>query len=326
MPRCSSTRKHDILGTVHLDAPLLGAQNRVILAGVLSPFRSKAGVFAMQHTSPSSESFDRSYNIRSSQSSQSAQSAHQPPTLCCSQFDKALPKSKSDADPQFNQPFANDIRIQNRGWWENVLHFTRKHENEGFILASLRHWKAHFEFGSCLLNSHRLKERYNTLRELDSAGAPVDAISLSRCDERIRFVQFYTASYKGRAGKKFIENNYSKKSDRPEIEIDRGQDVMVAREEVDQYAEESRANDGSFKDNDNPEELHFCKLARQKNGEIDPLWKKVMVATNDEINAHVALLLPGPHYQDLVDRVSTEVVSWVSELDSAGARQRYVGS
>lgn len=314
---------------MHLDAPLLGAQNRVILAGVLSPFRSKAGVFAMQHTNPSSEIFDRSYNIRSSQSSQSSQSAqspHQLPIPCSSQFDKALPKSESDADPQFNQPFANDIRIQNRGWWENVLHFTRKHENEGFILASLRHWKAHFEFGSCLLNSHRLKERYNTLRELDSAGPPVDAISLSRYDERIRFVQFYTASYKGRAGKRFIEKNYSKKSDRPEIAIDGGQNVTVAREEVDQYAEESGANDGSFKDNDNPEELHFCKLARQKDGEIDPLWKKVMVATNDEINAHVALLLPGPHYQDLVDRVSTEVISWVSELDSAGARQKYAGS
>ena len=245
---------------------------------------------------------------------------------CSSQFDKALPKSRSDADPHFNQPFANDIRIQNRGWWENVLHFTRKHEDEGFVLASLRHWKAHFEFGSCLLNSHRLKERYNTLRELDSAGPPVDAISLSKCDERIRFVQFYTASYKGRAGKRFIERNYSEGGDRPEIAIDGGQDVTVARDKVDQYAEEPRANDGSLKDNDNPKELYFCKLARQKDGEIDPLWKKVLVATNDEINAHVALLLPGPHYQDLVDRVSTEVVSWVSELDTSGTRQKYASS
>lgn len=309
---------------MHLDAPLLGTQNRVILAGVLSPFRSKAGLFAMQHTSPSSESLNRSYSIRTSPAS--AQRPHQSPVSCSSRTDKTLPKSEPDPDPHFNQHFANDIRIQNRGWWENVLHFARKHEDEGFVLASLRHWKAHFEFGSCLLNSHRLKERYNTLRELNGTNLSVDAISPSRSDERVRLVQFYTASYKGRAGKRFIERNYSTNSDHPETAIDGGQSVTSARDKVDRHAEASQVNDGSFEDNDDPEELYFCKLARQEDGEIDPLWKKVMVATNDEINAHTVLFLPGPHYQDLIGRVSTEISTWASEIDSSGACQQYASS
>jgi hypothetical protein len=45
---------------VHMDAPLLGARNRVILAGVMSPFRSGAGVFAIQQPNASGISLDQS--------------------------------------------------------------------------------------------------------------------------------------------------------------------------------------------------------------------------------------------------------------------------
>lgn len=194
------------------------------------------------------------------------------------------------------------------------------------MLASFRHWKAHYEFGSCLLNSHRLKERYNTLRELDSIDTSADTISHPRCDERVRFVQFYTASYKGRAGKRFIERNYLKENHFPETGVGGGHFITLPREKPDQDMEGSQATDGFAEDNaeddTDPEELYFCRLARQKNGEIDPLWKKVMVATNDEINAHTVLFLPGPHYEDLVERVSTEIIGWTTELESSGASQR----
>lgn len=302
MPGYSSTLKHNILGTVHLDAPLLGAQNRVMLAGMLSPFRSKAGLFATQRTSPSSESFDRSYSTRTSP--------------------VAPPMPESSPDPHFNQPFANDIRIQNRRWWESVLHFARKHKDERLVLASFRHWKAHFEFGSCLLDSHRLKEQYITLRKLDSIRPSVDATTSSRSDEQVRFVQFYTASYKGRAGKRFLERNYLDKNDRPESATDRRQRVIVAKNKADQSPGKLRVHDGSLEDNDDPEELYFCKLARLKDGVVDPLWRKVMMATNDEISAHTALFLPGPHYQDLVDQVSTEISSWASEHNTSAASQK----
>ena len=64
------------------------------------------------------------------------------------------------------------------------------------------------------------------------------------------------------------------------------------------------------------EELHFCKLARQKNGEVDPLWKKITMATNDEINAHTILFMPGPHYEDLVEKTCHEIMDWVMDDNS----------
>lgn len=66
MPENGSLRKHRILGTVHIDAPLLGAQNRVILAGLLSPFRSKTDVLAMPQEHESKKSLDRPLSVETS--------------------------------------------------------------------------------------------------------------------------------------------------------------------------------------------------------------------------------------------------------------------
>lgn len=162
-----------------------------------------------------------------------------------------------------------------------------------------------------------------TLRKLDSTRLSVDATTHSKSDERVRFVQFYTASYKGRAGKRFLERNYVEGNNRAETATDRRQRVIVAKNKVDQDPGKWGVNGGSLEDNDDPEELYFCKLARLKDGVIDPLWRKVMMATNDEINAHTALFLPGSHYQDLVNQVSTEIASWASERDSSDASQKY---
>jgi hypothetical protein len=49
-----------------MDAPLLGARNRVILAGVLSPFRSKAGVFSIQQPNASGVSLGQTHSSASS--------------------------------------------------------------------------------------------------------------------------------------------------------------------------------------------------------------------------------------------------------------------
>lgn len=73
-------------------------------------------------------------------------------------------------------------------------------------------------------------------------------------------------------------------------------------------------NDSSIDRSTDVEELYFCKLARRPNRDVDPLWKKVMMATNDEINAHTILFLPGPHYDDLIERLGAEIASWVTEM------------
>jgi hypothetical protein len=283
-----------------MDAPLLGAQNRVILAGVLSPFRSKAGVVSIQQIKGSGTTLTQSHTTEAPPVRQHRPC--EPSRSCYSSTDKASSKTNySQPDPLFNPPFANDVLIQNRSWWENVQHFARKHKDEGFVSASFNHWVDHFEFGSCLLNSKRLKEQYHALRRLDHT--PTKAANAG-VHARVRFVQFYTASYKGRAGKRYIEKTYIKGSQCPETDE---QSVLIDEEE------QSTEDPQKVTYTADLEELHFCKLARQKDGEVDPLWKKIMMATNDEVNAHTILFMPGPHYDDLVERTCNEITDWVSD-------------
>jgi hypothetical protein len=214
--------------------------------------------------------------------------------------DKTPLKTDYRPDPLFNPPFSNDVLIQNRSWWENVQHFAIKHKDEQFILASFKHWVDHFEFGSCLLNSKRLKEQYHALRKLEDTGLDATKATHAAHDDRVRFVQFYTASYKGRAGKRHIKKTFMNGSARSQTDE---QAVSLDEKEVKQNT-------------DGLEELHFCKLARQTNGEVDPLWKKIFVATNDEINAHTILFMPGPHFEDLVQQTCNEIAVWVSDGNS----------
>lgn len=233
--------------------------------------------------------------------------------------DKDL-KTNDRTDPLFNPPFANDVLMQNRSWWENVQHFARKHRDEGFVPASFNHWVDHFEFGSCLLDSKRLKNQYHVLRKLDGTEAGAVEKPHAKPHERVRFVQFYTASYKGRAGKRYIEKTYLAESQHSETAVVDGQFVAFESKdvEVDQDAEKSQSdnNNSTGMHATNLEELHFIKLARQRNGELDPLWKKITMATNDEINAHTILFMPGPHYEDFVERTCNEIAGWVSEGSS----------
>jgi hypothetical protein len=296
-----------------MDAPLLGARNRVILAGVLSPFRSKAGVFTSQRSNASGVSLDKSRStesasVRKHRSSNAYWS-------CCLWTD--IPKTDiSPSDPLFNPPFTNDVLIQTRSWWENVQHFARKHRDQGFIPASFNHWVDHFEFGSCLLNSKRLREQYHALRKLDGAESGAAKGTRAERHERVRFVQFYTASYKGRAGKRYIEKAYMHGNERSETSVIDGRFVSLKDEESGQNAKKPQTNDDVEGHIADLGELCFCRLARQSNGEVDPLWKKIMVATNDEVNAHTILFMPGPHYESLVERACNEIAEWIVDSNA----------
>jgi hypothetical protein len=149
------------------------------------------------------------------------------------------------------------------------------------------------------------------LRKLEDAEPDATGATRSALDGRVRFVQFYTASYKGRAGKRHIKKTYVNGSERSQTNEQAV--VSLDEEEVRQNTKESPMNDDTDGHATNLEELHFCKLARQTDGEIDPLWKKITVATNDEINAHTILFMPGPHFDNLVQQTCNEVAVWVSD-------------
>ncbi|KAH8194824.1 hypothetical protein TruAng_011013 [Truncatella angustata] len=214
-------------------------------------------------------------------------------------------------DPHFNPRFPNDVRIQDRGWWQNLVHFAQKHRPEGLMNATVRHFRDHFEFGSCLLDSRRLNQRYRDLRKLEDIGCLEDGASgQPRPDQRTRFVQFYTVCYKRR------DSNVDLAQPRPSEDRDTG--LLARDEEEDKYTRTEPRTDAVNNIRASPKshrykERLFCRLARADNvGQIDPLWKKVSMGITDEISAHTSLFLPGPHYEELVCEVGEAVVEWVT--------------
>lgn len=208
-------------------------------------------------------------------------------------------------DPSFNPPFPNDVRITTRPWKQSLMHFAQKHKDDGLFYASMRHWKAHFEFGSCLLDARRLKMRYERLRALDPAYLGATAKPLpSTTAPRVKFIQFYTACYKGRAGQELAKNVQNS--------------TLESRASSFSASPSTRAEGDSGHPSPVPlpaekDQLFFCKLKYKEGGQVDPQWRKVMMMTNDEIVAHTVLFKPGPHYESLVEQVSTEMTMWITE-------------
>lgn len=97
-------------------------------------------------------------------------------------------------DPNFNPAFSNDVRLQDRGWMQNLAHFVRKHHSEGIIDAATQHFMSHLEYGSTLLDFNCLKSRYEGLRKLED----LDELAqhgFPYGPRRVRFIQYYTMCY-----------------------------------------------------------------------------------------------------------------------------------
>jgi hypothetical protein len=161
--------QHRILGVLNLDAPLLGLHPGIVVAGLSSLFRK-------------TPEFPQPYN--------SSDGPGRPPT----------------DDPHFNADFTNDIRIKNRGWWKNVVHFVKKHNGEGLLDAATSHVMSHMEFGSCLMDVYRLKSKYRSLRLLED----VNPIGRNKdATPRVRFAQYYTMCHGYPKNKEQIEEQTS---------------------------------------------------------------------------------------------------------------------
>ncbi|TFB02007.1 hypothetical protein CCMA1212_005843 [Trichoderma ghanense] len=56
----------------------------------------------------------------------------------------------------------------------------------------------------------------------------------------------------------------------------------------------------------------FCNTPAKRDGVVaDPTWVSVYMDGMDEVTAHCALFLPGPHYDGLVGDVASRIVGWV---------------
>lgn len=97
-------------------------------------------------------------------------------------------------DPNFNPNFPNDVRLRDRGWWKNIVHFVEKHNSEGLFDAASYHITSHLEFGGCLMDYNSLKTRYENIRRLED----VDDLKhhgFPHVPPQVRFVQFFTVCH-----------------------------------------------------------------------------------------------------------------------------------
>ncbi|KAK3945054.1 hypothetical protein QBC46DRAFT_435756 [Diplogelasinospora grovesii] len=191
-PPGESPFRHRILGTISLDAPLLGLHPGIIVSGIASLFRpspspkaeSESDYLAAGSTATAPPSPDPSvYSEVSPPSGVSSPSG----MSSLSAFGSPAP------DPFFNPAFPNDVKFVDRGWFKNITHFANKHRQENLVEAAANHVMSHLEFGACLADYPALHSRYNRLRKLedvDDLNQPADGTRAVR----VRFVNYYTIS------------------------------------------------------------------------------------------------------------------------------------
>lgn len=93
-------------------------------------------------------------------------------------FKSAMP------NPNFDPPFRNDVRLAERGFFKGIMHFVNKHENN-LTRSIIDRVVSPLKFAGCVNNYSELRRRYRHLMDLEAAESS---------SERVRFVNYYTAS------------------------------------------------------------------------------------------------------------------------------------
>lgn len=186
------------MGTISLDAPLLGLHPGIIKSGLASLFRKAPDPPGKQQELAESQSSHHassslSLDDRPSVSSDGALSSGltSPAPLTATSSDASGPEWP---DPNFNPAFFNDVQFIDRGWWRNVAHFAKKHYSEGIFSSAYQHLLSHLEFGGCLADYSGLNNRYNRLRRLEDVDELNGGGASGRREPRVRFVNYYTVS------------------------------------------------------------------------------------------------------------------------------------
>lgn len=94
------------------------------------------------------------------------------------------PAFQSAPSPNFNQPWKNDVRLVDRGFFKGVVHFVNKNTENlsrsifDRVVSSMKH-------AGCVNNYTELRQRWRRLKELEEA---------EMSPGRVRFINYYTAS------------------------------------------------------------------------------------------------------------------------------------
>ncbi|KAI8623690.1 hypothetical protein F5Y19DRAFT_350776 [Xylariaceae sp. FL1651] len=201
--------RHRILGTVNLDSPLLGMHPGIIVSGISSLFRKNEPPKPPGEPGPQaalSPSITGMPSPSLSTYSVPSMMSEMPPSPPPPPAPFARPAFTND--PNFNPNFVNDVRLQERSWWKNVVHFVKKHNSEGLIDAATNHIMSHMEFGGTMFDINCLKTRYESVRKLEDIDDLKNS-GLPHVPPQIRFIQYYT-----------VCNGYPKKPKEQERELD----------------------------------------------------------------------------------------------------------
>lgn len=196
-PVYGSPFKHRILGTISLDAPLLGLHPGIITSGIASLFRKAPDPPGREQALAEDLASQNASGSLSLQQTPSLYSDAGPSSGTMSPVPLSTLSSNisvdSQPDPNFNPTFYNDVPFIDRGFWKNVAHFAKKHYSDGLVSSTYQHLLSHLEFGSCLADYPSLKNRYNRIRRLEDVDE-LNNTQGSRKEPRVRFVNYYTVS------------------------------------------------------------------------------------------------------------------------------------
>ncbi|KAI0205068.1 hypothetical protein F4808DRAFT_410407 [Astrocystis sublimbata] len=185
--------QHRILGSVNLDSPLLGMHPGIIVSGISSLFRKNEpptkvpGEPSIRPALSPGTSDLPSPNLSTySMPSSMSEMPPSPPPPPAGFSRPALTR-----DATFNPPLPNDVRIEERTWWKNVVHFVKKHNSEGLIDAAANHVMSHLEFGGSMMDMNSLKSRYENIRKLEDVD-DLKQVGFNHVPPQVRFIQYYT--------------------------------------------------------------------------------------------------------------------------------------
>ncbi|KAI8952730.1 hypothetical protein F4801DRAFT_202994 [Xylaria longipes] len=184
--------KHRILGAVNLDSPLLGMHPGIIVSGISSLFRKNETLKAPGESSTQLALSPGTTGLPSpniSMYSVPSTMSEMPPSPPPPPAPFMRPALNNDAT--FNPNLPNDVRIEERTWWKNVVHFVKKHNSEGLIDAAANHIMSHLEFGGSMFDINTLKNRYESIRRLEDVD-DVKQAGFNHVPPQVRFIQYYT--------------------------------------------------------------------------------------------------------------------------------------
>ncbi|KAI0552588.1 hypothetical protein F4679DRAFT_73060 [Xylaria curta] len=268
--------KHRILGVVNLDSPLLGMHPGIIVSGISSIFRKNEtpklpGEPSIQPVlSPGTDLPSPNLSMYSVPSTMSEMPPSPPPPPA------PFMRPALTNDANFNPNLPNDVRIEERTWWKNVVHFVKKHNSEGLIDAATNHIMSHLEFGGSMFDINSLKTRYESVRRLED----VDDLKQAGSNQppQVRFIQYYT-----------ICNGFPKKPKEEDLARDDAQVVSI--------------NDVSEKVHDIPEKGPLSPLISLDGHDPEPRSEikqdfKALSLSNSE-RSSLELLSPEPILDEL---------------------------